>query len=543
MNNSQVLLFGNFTEEEANSLMINPKSGITGKPQGKKTLPVAALNFPILPNHVVKKQPAVVDSPSDTISFQSSNKSAKAKQPKVVKDLKLGPFEIPVGNGILHNSSHSHATCNGGKEHRILEGIDMDSVHITDISQGSLKIPICSEEGAMNGNVSQNSNGKVNEPSAAFTLKSVDLLASNGFNTAARDIRPRGLINSGNLCFFNATLQALLACSPFVQLLQGLRNHNISKVSYPTIAAFAGFIAEFDIPCGVKLNQRNTIQTGVPFSPTIFEGVLKKFTPDVHNSISGRPRQEDAQELLSFILHQMHEELLKFEGQMSNLNGAKSSLVSYAEDDEWETVGPKNKSAVTRIQNFVPSELSAIFGGQLHSLVKAKGNKGSATVQPFLLLHLDISHASVHSVEDALRLFSAPEMLDEYRTSITGKDGVVTAKKSIKIQTLPKIMILHLMRFSFGRNGTTKLNKPVRFPIELELARELLISSSTQGRRYELVSTISHHGRESSKGHYTTDARYPDGLWLRFDDASVNTVDMKKVLHGQAYVLFYRQML
>lgn len=74
-------------------------------------------------------------------------------------------------------------------------------------------------------------------------------------------------------------------------------------------------------------------------------------------------------------MDQMHDELLKLEGQSSILNGSKSSLVSSVEDDEWETVGPKNKSAVTRTQSFVPSELSGIFGGQLRSVVKAKGTR------------------------------------------------------------------------------------------------------------------------------------------------------------------------
>ena len=64
-------------------------------------------------------------------------------------------------------------------------------------------------------------------------------------------------------------------------------------------------------------------------------------------------RQEDAQEFLSFVMHQLHEELLKLEGQ-SSLNGGKSYVVSSAEDEAWETVGRKNKSAVTRTQNFVP---------------------------------------------------------------------------------------------------------------------------------------------------------------------------------------------
>lgn len=49
--------------------------------------------------------------------------------------------------------------------------------------------------------------------------------------THIKDLLPRGLINSGNLCFLNATMQALLSCSPLVQLLQDLRTRNVPKVS------------------------------------------------------------------------------------------------------------------------------------------------------------------------------------------------------------------------------------------------------------------------------------------------------------------------
>ncbi|WOL18433.1 ubiquitin carboxyl-terminal hydrolase 24 [Canna indica] len=291
-----------------------------------------------------------------------------------------------------------------------------------------------------------------------------------------------------------------------------------------------------------KNNGKGVVETGKSFSPTMFDAVLKGFTPDLPIGISGRPRQEDAQELLSFVMDQMHNELLKLDGYLSDSNGVKTSLVSSAEDDGWETVGPKNKSAVTRTQSFVPSRLSAIFGGQLRSLVKARGNKASATVQPFLLLHLDIFPEAVHTIEDALHLFCAPETLEGYKAS-TGKAGVVSASKSVKIQNLPKVMILHLMRFSYGSKGSTKLHKPVHFPLELVLGRELLVStSSSEGRKYELVATITHHGREPSKGHYTADARYSNGVWLRFDDASVTAITTNKVLHDQAYLLFYKQM-
>ena len=44
------------------------------------------------------------------------------------------------------------------------------------------------------------------------------------------------------------------------------------------------------------------------------------------------------------------------------------------------------------------------------------GSKASVTVQPFLVLHLDILSEVVYNVEDALKLFAAPETLEGYKT-------------------------------------------------------------------------------------------------------------------------------
>ncbi|KAF6173521.1 hypothetical protein GIB67_042651, partial [Kingdonia uniflora] len=208
--------------------------------------------------------------------------------------------------------------------------------------------------------------------------------ALNGPRAVATDLLHRGLINSGNLCFLNSSLHVFLFGSPFVQLLQDLRAHTIPKIGYPTLSAFLQFISEFDMPTGSSLikNQRVAIETGSPFCPSMFEQTLKKFSPDVTNSISSKPRQEDSQEFLSFIMYQMHDELLQLEGHFSNSNGGSSSVVSSLEDDGLETVGPKNKTDITRTQSFVPSELSVIFGGQLRSTVKARGSKASVTIQP-----------------------------------------------------------------------------------------------------------------------------------------------------------------
>ncbi|KAK9058064.1 hypothetical protein SSX86_022904 [Deinandra increscens subsp. villosa] len=500
----QVLLFGSFSEDEVLSWLNKPSEN-TEKPMKTKPLELNSLKISseISFGSFNGESYKFIDSSkgSSNLNLTGICKNGKVSHTEPINNLKPGALIHPKQNGTPYH--------NGKVE---LKQFD----HINSVVHNQIQTLVNVEEEKLNNSIDGN----------------------RGMNLETCLV-PRGLINSGNMCFLNATLQALLSCSPVVQLLQGIRSRIINKTGYPTLAAFGQFISEFKMPAGASSKDMNHMQTGRPFSPVMFEVILKNFTPDIPNSISGRPRQEDAQEFLSFIMHQMHDELLKLEGQASNANGNRPSLVSSVEDDDWETVGPKNKSAVTRTQNFAPSELRAIFGGLLRSVVKAKGNKPSATVQPFFLLHLDISHDGVANIEDALRLYSMPETLDEYRTS--GKAGVGTARKSVNLQTLPKVMILHLKRFGYGTNGSTKLHKPVRFPLELLLSRDLLYSA-TEGRKYTLISSVTHHGREASKGHYTADACYPNQQWFRFDDASVTAIGTNKVLHDQAYILFYKRL-
>lgn len=538
----KVLVFGSFTEDETKSLLGKQSPGKVEKPVEKIELRFGSLNFGtgITFGNFDTTLNTQLASANGNVTSQSKSLVMKEKDVKVAKEGD-GVLGSPRENGSIGNSNHGSSLSNGVDVLKT-ESIDLTSLHLSEKEDGptsplqSSSFHVLDSEGIKDGD----HDGTTNDSSIHVRKEDV-WKANDGPLPAVKSLLPRGLINTGNLCFLNATLQALLSCSPFVQLLQELRIRDIPKVGFPTLTAFSEFVCDFDMPTSSNL-KKDAVETGRPFRPAMFEAVLKNFTPDVPNSISGRPRQEDAQEFLSFIMHQMHDELLKLEGQSSGTNGFKTSVVSSTEEDEWETVGPKNKSAVTRTQSFIPSELSDIFGGQLRSVVKARGNKASATVQPFLLLHLDIHLEVVRTIEDALHLFSAPENLEGYRTSAIGKSGVVTAKKSVKIQTLSKIMILHLMRFSYGSQGSAKLLKPVHFPLEFILSRELLVSPSTESRKYELVATVTHHGREPSKGHYTADVRHSNGQWLRFDDASVTAITTSKVLHDQAYVLFYKQV-
>lgn len=52
------------------------------------------------------------------------------------------------------------------------------------------------------------------------------------------------------------------------------------------------FVSEFDMPHGSssKTKDSSLVETGRPFSPAMFEGVVKNFTPDVASDFYGWTR-------------------------------------------------------------------------------------------------------------------------------------------------------------------------------------------------------------------------------------------------------------
>ncbi|CAN6226426.1 unnamed protein product [Urochloa humidicola] len=550
----KMLLFGSFTEDETKLFQGEPLKSPTKSV--KKTWELPEIQFGSLNFSVLSLQKAsspiskdVVLTPKSTDAQSSAiakDNACSNKKEAVGSSVPNGgpvlangcpPVNVSLNNGVLENVKKMEAVVPPVVPAR---NISLEAPHaVSEVDKDGIE-STQSKKLDKEKEITENGSPVVNTPVVAAP--------ADGAVTSLKEracqnmpLLPHGLRNTGNICFLNATLQALLSCSPFVQLLQDLRNRSIPKVGYPTLNAFVEFISQFDVldDSVMKKNEKAVTVAAKPLNPAMFDAVLKNFTPDVPAGISARPRQEDAQEFLSFAMNRMHDELLKLNGNGSN--SKEGMVVSTADDDAWETVGRKNKSAIVRTQSFVPSELSSIFGGQLQSVVKATGNKASATVQPFLLLHLDIFPDAVKTLHDALHLFSAPESLEGYRTS-SGKAGLVTARKSFKIHTLSKIMILHLKRFTYGNHGSTKLYKPLHFPLQLSLNRDLLSSPSSEGRKYELVATITHHGRDPSRGHYTAHAKHANGQWLRFDDDAVAPVGQNEVLQDQAYILFYKQV-
>ncbi len=175
----------------------------------------------------------------------------------------------------------------------------------------------------------------------------------------------------------------------------------------------------------------------------------------------------------------------------------------------------------------------------------------TATLQPFFTLQLDIQGEHVSTVSEALESNFATESLDGYVCSATKRE--VEASRSLSLEELPPILILHLKRFIYSETsgGCQKVLKTIEIPIDLEVPKEVLSTNSrnkyqSKRRTYKLFSVVCHNGVEATKGHYVTDA-YHTGLagWLRYDDAIVKAVTESNVLHHYTnsvpYILFYRR--
>lgn len=260
--------------------------------------------------------------------------------------------------------------------------------------------------------------------------------------------------------------------------------------------------------------------------------------------------QEDAQEFLTFLLDQLHEELLackplikwKFTQQAEGDHPWHEHHTNHHHDDrsngqEWMEVGPGQRLSVARTLDMAISPISFLFFGRYRSVVQRVRAKDSITVEPFHCLSLPMEGASIESVEDALMALIQPERIDEGRLV-----------KRISIEGAPPVLVLHLKRFIY-RQGVEKLGKFISYPERLQLDRSVL-PAMVSGRAapvYRLFAVIYHHGRGADGGHYSCHVRQSlseSDPWIFYDDATWQREPPERVLSNKgpsqtAYLLMY----
>lgn len=360
-------------------------------------------------------------------------------------------------------------------------------------------------------------------------------------------LEPRGLVNTGNMCYMNSVLQILVSCVPFHQFLEhvGRRAAHSFHSDMPLIDAMIMFMREFRVIDAASSEE----QLKMRLKPNELEQYGESFVPEfVYEMIRQLPRfrdmrrghQQDAQEFLGFLLEELHEECDRAAKHASKARETQHAVEAEgSSSDGWLEVGHKQKAAVTQSSGSITTEspVTRIFGGKLRSEFKVPGNKISVTMEPYQPLQLDIGSPDVHNIVDALKGLTKPESIQGDFNSARGPN--VTATKQMFIETLPPVLILHLKRFQYDSmtGATQKIWKKVGYPLDLEIPREVFPAHqrntfTAQGGlpRYRLMGVIYHHGKNASGGHYTVDVRRQDGReWIRLDDTVIRRVRREDV--------------
>lgn len=203
MTDHNVFVFGSFTEDEIKSLQSTSK-------QNDVEFMFGSLDSATLRSvGIFNNKPNVTEIPKN---HQPSNPVKKSKNDEIVHASSSSSSRTPVAvvnkNGNIHDSS-SLSYSNGVQEQ--------------EPKNAQLLVSFVPESIGSEAYV---------ESFEALNLinpKNNLITASNGLHKAATELLPRGLVNSGNLCFLNATLQALLACSPFCTSLTRAKNTQYTR--------------------------------------------------------------------------------------------------------------------------------------------------------------------------------------------------------------------------------------------------------------------------------------------------------------------------
>ncbi|MED6209044.1 hypothetical protein PIB30_050842 [Stylosanthes scabra] len=179
------------------------------------------------------------------------------------------------------------------------------------------------------------------------------------------------------------------------------------------------------------------------------------------------------------------------------------------------------------------------FGGYLRSKIKCLRCLGkSERYERMMDLTVEID-GDIGTLEEALRQFTAPEILDkDNKYNCSRCKSYEKAKKKLTVLEAPNILTIVLKRFQSG--NFEKLNKSVQFPEVLNMT-PYMSGTKDKSPLYSLYAVVVHLDtmNTSFSGHYICYVKNIQGEWFRTNDSKVEPVELSRVLSERAYMLLY----
>lgn len=301
-----------------------------------------------------------------------------------------------------------------------------------------------------------------------------------------------GMVNMGNTCYLNSTLQALFHVPALVNWLMSDKEHT-------AICQESGGIC---IICAMRKTLQDSQQRNANSIRPLL--IYNKLRLVCRNLIPGR--QEDAHEFLRYLVEAME----------------KAYLSRFKNNSDFDS----------KVKETTP--LNQILGGYLRSAVRClKCGHVSTTFQHFQDLLLDIRRAQ--TLDEALELYFSREKLDDESYQCESCQKKVPATKQFSIERSPMVLCIQLKRFSVTNN---KITKHLNFRQRLDLTKYARHRPNVP-LIYRLVALVTHMGPTVSCGHYTAVAQAPNGNFFQFDDSMVRPISHQAVFNTNAYIMLY----
>uniref|UniRef100_A0A3B3ZMD5 Ubiquitin carboxyl-terminal hydrolase n=1 Tax=Periophthalmus magnuspinnatus TaxID=409849 RepID=A0A3B3ZMD5_9GOBI len=135
------------------------------------------------------------------------------------------------------------------------------------------------------------------------------------------------------------------------------------------------------------------------------------------------------------------------------------------------------------------------------------------------------------ALRECIELFTTMETLGEHDPWYcpTCKKHQQATKK-FDLWSLPRILVVHLKRFSYNRCWRDKLDTVVDFPIRDLNMSEFVCDPKAGPYIYDLIAVSNHYGGMGG-GHYTAYGKNKmDGKWYYFDDSSVSSASEDQIV-------------
>ncbi|XP_071545185.1 uncharacterized protein [Panulirus ornatus] len=313
-----------------------------------------------------------------------------------------------------------------------------------------------------------------------------------------------GMVNMGNTCYLNSSLQALFHIPAMANwLIEDLSSHTTRCENISGNASYCSV-------CAMMRTFRSTLdRSNTVIKPSLIQHKLKSIGKTLMYG-----RQEDAHEFIKLLLDHMEKSYLTFRRATKLDHRSKET-----------------------------TPLNQIFGGYIRQQVICPLCRHvSTTFSHFQDLVLDIR--SVNSVEDALNLHFKKETLDvdnAYKCERCHKK--VPATKRHLIERAPHVLLIQLKRFTISGG---KIGKHISIQRMIDISKFINGANKHQSTggpyQYRLASMVIHLGGSQHGGHYTAVAESSNGTMFEFDDSSVRSISVQSALLRNPYILFYEMV-